>query len=164
MDSPAGRKADVRDIFKHWHSPIPEIIEATPGAGILRNDMLDRLPLKDWGRGRVTLLGDAAHPTTPNLGEGAGMAIEDAVCLAAILTQVRDVEAAVRHYEQVRYPRTTAITKDSWRLGIIGQWENPFACWLRNRLTSWTPNAVSLRLMEARVNHVPPTLQGHGRA
>jgi len=160
VDSPAGRKADVRDIFRGWHSPIPEIIEATPGAGILRNDMLDRLPLKDWGRGRVTLLGDAAHPTTPNLGEGAGMAIEDAVCLAAILTEVRDVQAALRHYEQSRFPRTTAITKNSWRFGNIGQWENPFACWLRNRLTSWTPSAVSLRLIEARVNYALPQLPG----
>ena len=138
----------------------PEIIEATPGAGILRNDMLDRLPLKDWGRDRVTLLGDAAHPTTPNLGEGAGMAIEDAVCLAAILTEVRDVPAALQHYEQLRYPRTAAITNDSWRLGIIGQWENPFACWMRNRMTRWMPNAVSLRLMETRVNYGLPQLRG----
>jgi 2-polyprenyl-6-methoxyphenol hydroxylase-like FAD-dependent oxidoreductase len=50
VDSPAGRKAGVRDFFRGWHSPIPDVIEATPGAGILRNDMLDRLPLKNWGR------------------------------------------------------------------------------------------------------------------
>jgi 2-polyprenyl-6-methoxyphenol hydroxylase-like FAD-dependent oxidoreductase len=86
------------------------------------------------------------------------MAIEDAVCLAAILTEVREVQTALRHYEQSRFPRTTAITKNSWRLGIIGQWENPIGCWLRNLLTSWTPDAVSLRLIENRVGHKLPPL------
>jgi 2-polyprenyl-6-methoxyphenol hydroxylase-like FAD-dependent oxidoreductase len=163
-DSPAGRKADVRAFFRNWHSTIPEVVEATPDAEILRNDIVDRLPLKNWGRGRVTLLGDAAHPTTPNLGQGACQAIEDAVFLATDLAATRDIEAALRRYEQARFPRTAAITNDSWRLGRLCQWENPFGCWLRNRLTRWTPNAVSLRLMEARVNHVPPTLRGPGRA
>jgi FAD-dependent urate hydroxylase len=164
VDSPAGRKADVQALFRNWHAPIPEVIEATSGADILRNDIVDRLPTADWGRGRVTLLGDAAHPTTPNLGQGACQAIEDAVYLAAVLAGTRDIEAALRHYEQARFSRTAAITKDSWRLGRVCQWEDPFGCWLRNRLTSWTPGAISLRLMEARVNHVPPTLQGPGRA
>jgi FAD-dependent urate hydroxylase len=164
VDSPAGRKADVRAAFQTWHSPIPEVIEATPGAEILRNDIVDRLPLKNWGRGRVTLLGDAAHPTTPNLGQGACQATEDAMYLAATLARARHVETALRHYEQVRYPRTTAITKDSWRFGSLCQWENPFGCWLRNRLTSWTPNAVSLRLMANRVSYELPQLKAAGSA
>lgn len=160
VDSPAGRKADVQAIVQNWHSPIPEVIEATPGAGILRNDIVDRPPMANWGRGRVTLLGDAAHPMTPNLGQGACQAVEDAVSLAANLTATRDLETAMRHYEQERYPRTTAITNDSWRLGSLCQWENPLGCWVRNWLTRWIPGAVSLRLMEARVNHVPPGLRG----
>jgi 2-polyprenyl-6-methoxyphenol hydroxylase-like FAD-dependent oxidoreductase len=164
VDSAAGRKADVQALFRNWHAPIPEVIEATPGPEILRNDIVDRLPMANWGRGRVTLLGDAAHPTTPNLGQGACQAIEDAVCLAATLAKARDVEPALRHYEQGRYPRTAAITNESWRLGSLCQWENPLGCWVRNRLTSWTPSAVSLRLMEARLNYVPPTLQDPGHA
>jgi len=107
---------------------------------------------------RVTLLGDAAHPTTPNLGQGACQAIEDAVFLAASLASNPHVDAALRHYERARYPRTTSITKDSWRYGSICQWENPFGCWLRNRLTCWTPSAVSLRLMENRVSYELPQL------
>jgi 2-polyprenyl-6-methoxyphenol hydroxylase-like FAD-dependent oxidoreductase len=160
VDSIAGRKADVQGIFQTWHSPIPEVINATPGAEILRNDIVDRLPLAHWGRGRVTLLGDAAHPTTPNLGQGACQAIEDAVCLAESLVGGRDVETALRLYEQMREPRTTAITRDSWRFGSICQWENSFGCWLRNRLTCWTPSAVSLRLMENRVSYESPQLHG----
>jgi 2-polyprenyl-6-methoxyphenol hydroxylase-like FAD-dependent oxidoreductase len=158
VDSQAGRKADVQDIFRTWHWPISEVIEATRSADILRNDIVDRIPLARWGKGRVTLLGDAAHPTTPNLGQGACQAMEDAVFLAASLAANSDVEAALRRYERVRYRRTKAITNDSWRLGSICQWENPFGCWLRNRLTSWTPSAVSLRLMEDRVSYELPRL------
>ncbi len=164
VDSPAGRKADVQDIFQTWHSPIPEVIEATLGAEILRNEIVDRIPLANWGRGRVTLLGDAAHPTTPNLGQGACQAIEDAVCLAASLAGNHDVTTALRNYEQTRHPRTTAITKDSWRLGRLCQWENPFGCWLRNLLTRWTPSAVSLRLIENRVSHELPRIHCSSRA
>jgi 2-polyprenyl-6-methoxyphenol hydroxylase-like FAD-dependent oxidoreductase len=160
VDSPAGRKADVQDIFQTWHSPIPEVIEATRGEDILRNDVVDRIPLERWGQGRVTLLGDAAHPTTPNLGQGACQAIEDGVCLAATLGSGRPVETALRLYEQMRQPRTQAITQDSWRLGSLCQWENSFGCWLRNSLTRCVPSAVSLRLIENRVSHELPQLLG----
>jgi 2-polyprenyl-6-methoxyphenol hydroxylase-like FAD-dependent oxidoreductase len=160
VDSRAGRKADVQGFFQTWHSPIPEVIEATSGAEILRNDIVDRVPLLNWGRGRVTLLGDAAHPTTPNLGQGACQAIEDAVCLAVSLVGSRHVDTALRHYAQARQPRTTKITKDSWRFGSLGQWENPFGCWLRNRLTQWVPNAVSLRWIENRLSYELPQLDG----
>jgi len=135
VDSLSARKADVQNLFRNWHSPIPEVIEATFGGAILRNDVVDRIPLVNWGRGRVTLLGDAAHPTTPNLGQGACQAIEDAVCLAADLADCGQVEPALRKYEQAREPRTAAITKDSWRLGSIGQWENSLGCFIRNSMT-----------------------------
>ena len=156
VDSLAGRKADVHAIFRTWHEPIPEVIEATSAAAILRNDIVDRIPRVNWGRGRVTLLGDAAHPTTPNLGQGACQAIEDAIYLAASLVESRQVETALRNYEQGRQPRTAAITNDSWRLGRLCQWENPLGCWLRNILTRLTPSAVSLSLIENRVSHELP--------
>jgi 2-polyprenyl-6-methoxyphenol hydroxylase-like FAD-dependent oxidoreductase len=63
-----GWKDELREKFKQWHSPIPEMIEATEREAILKHDILDRQPVRRWGEGRVTLLGDAAHPTTPNLG------------------------------------------------------------------------------------------------
>jgi 2-polyprenyl-6-methoxyphenol hydroxylase-like FAD-dependent oxidoreductase len=158
VDSVAGRKADVQDVIQSWHSPIPAVIEATPGAAILRNDIVDRIPLVNWSRGRVTLLGDAAHPTTPNLGQGACQAIEDAVSLAASLASSGHVETALRRYEQMRQPRTAAITKDSWRFGSVGQWESSLGCRVRNRLARWMPNALSLRLIENRLSHELPQL------
>jgi 2-polyprenyl-6-methoxyphenol hydroxylase-like FAD-dependent oxidoreductase len=157
-DPPDGRKAEVRRLFQDWHEPIPEAIEATLETEILRNDIVDRRPLSRWGRGRMTLLGDAAHPTTPNLGQGACQALEDAVVLADCWRQCREVEPALRRYERQRQRRTAAITRASWRLGKICQWESPPACWLRNSLTQLMPASSSLRFMERFVCHDLPDL------
>lgn len=157
-DPPDGRKAEVRRLFQNWHQPIPEAIEATPQTEILRNDIVDRKPLSRWGRGRITLLGDAAHPTTPNLGQGACQALEDAVVLADCLRQCPEVEPALRRYEQQRQGRTAAITRESWRIGKFLQSESPPVCWLRNSLTQLMPASIRLRFMERFVCHVLPDL------
>ncbi len=125
-DAPEGRKAEVAALFKDWHGPIPELIEATNPADIIKSDARDRRPLKRWGDRRVTLLGDAAHPITPNVGQGACMAIEDAACLAKCLLASSDVSVAFRAYEALRGPRTAHIARQARRIGAIGQWENPW--------------------------------------
>jgi 2-polyprenyl-6-methoxyphenol hydroxylase-like FAD-dependent oxidoreductase len=79
---PEGSRHEIQKLFASWHHPVEALIEATDPAGIVKNDARDRRPLRRWGDGCVTLLGDAAHPITPNVGHGACMAIEDAVCLA----------------------------------------------------------------------------------
>ncbi len=108
--------------------------------------MYDRLPLKvAWGEGRVTLLGDAAHPTTPNLGQGACQAIEDAIVLAGIFRGSANVVAALRKYEAQRRARTAFITNLSRRLGKMSQWEYPTACWLRNTLLRAVPLSIQRR-------------------
>jgi 2-polyprenyl-6-methoxyphenol hydroxylase-like FAD-dependent oxidoreductase len=105
-DAPEGRKAEVTALFKNWHGPIPELIEATDPCDIIRSDARDRNPLKGWGNRRVTLLGDAAHPITPNVGQGACMAIEDAACLAKCLLAHSDTTSGFRTYEALRGSRT----------------------------------------------------------
>jgi 2-polyprenyl-6-methoxyphenol hydroxylase-like FAD-dependent oxidoreductase len=157
-DAPDGRKAEVLRFFQNWHQPIPEAIEATSGAEILRNDIVDRKPLARWGRGRITLLGDAAHPTTPNLGQGACQALEDAVVLADCLRQCGEVEPALRRYEQQRRRRTAAITRDSWRIGKFCQSESAPARWLLSTLTQLMPTSIRLRFMEKYICHDLPDL------
>ncbi len=105
----AGRKAEVQQLFRDWHEPIPALIKATLAADILKTDACDRPALGEWGRGRVTLLGDAAHPMTPNIGQGACMAIEDAAELAKVLADAPDVAAGFRAYEARRQSRTAYV-------------------------------------------------------
>lgn len=129
--SPIGEKAELLRTFHGWHAPITALLEASPEPTILRNDIYDRPPLRRWGENRVTLLGDAAHPMTPNLGQGAGQALEDAVVLARILRDTNDTVAALRRYETQRIPRTSVIVQQSRQIGEIGQWQNPVAVRLR---------------------------------
>src|SRR5207248_3296177 len=81
------------------------------------------------------LLGDAAHPPTPNLGQGACQALEDALILARCLGNARESVVALRAYEASRMKRSAAIIEESYRFGRIGQWENPLLCSLRDALT-----------------------------
>ncbi len=130
--SPDGEQAALLRIFRGWHAPIELVIAATPEERILRHDLYDRPPLSWWGRDRVTLLGDAAHPMTPNLGQGAGQALEDAVVLTRCLRDSGDVFAALRAYEAQRIPRTTAIVRQSRLIGQAGQLSNRLATLARN--------------------------------
>jgi 2-polyprenyl-6-methoxyphenol hydroxylase-like FAD-dependent oxidoreductase len=167
-DGPHGRKKDVIDTFAGWHEPIPTVIAATDGGAILKNDITDRKPIRHWGRERVTLLGDAAHPTTPNFGQGACQAIEDAAVLADCLTGASDIPAALRSYEACRRDRTAFITKASRRLGAVAQWENPFLCWLRDVITrSGFARGPSLKQFEEMLGYEVPAPRGntfHSRA
>ena len=155
----AGHQAEVLKWFQEWHAPIPVVIKATESSAILRNDIVDRKPVKRWGQNRVTLLGDAAHPTTPNLGQGACQAMEDAVVLASCLRMASDVPAALRSYENMRMARTANITNQSWLIGKICQWENPLACWLRNKLSQTSlAQRSGLQMIEKILSHEVPDL------
>lgn len=145
-EHPEGRKQELLDLFKGWHPPIADLIEATDPEAILRHDLYDRKPMKrSWGEGRVTLLGDAAHPTTPNLGQGACQAIEGALVLAQQLRSAMDIAAALRRYEAQRLPRTAFITNLSWRIGRMAQLENPVLCWLRNTALRIVPVGIQTK-------------------
>jgi 2-polyprenyl-6-methoxyphenol hydroxylase-like FAD-dependent oxidoreductase len=138
--------------FGTWHDPIPAIISATPASRIIRTDIVDRPPITRWHEGRVVLLGDAAHPMTPNLGQGACQAIEDAVVLDQCLATEATIESALRRYEERRVPRANAIVRASRQFGAVAQWRNPLAVWFRNAVMRLTPPsavmAQSRRLLQ----------------
>ena len=135
-------KVELCKIFKTWHRPIHELIRRTDAAAILMNTARDLKPFRKWGLGRGTLLGDAAHALTPNLGQGACMALEDAFVLANSLTSHQDVAQAFRIYESLRFSRTRGAILRSRCLGWIGQWENRLAVPLRNTVTGWLPGRM----------------------
>ena len=123
QDREGERKKNLLRLFGSWRHPIGPLIEATDEGAILRNDLFDRPPVRHWGSGRVTLLGDAAHPPTPNLGQGACQALEDALVLAGCFSGQREPVAALRAYEARRAKRSASIIEQSALFGRIGQWE-----------------------------------------
>jgi 2-polyprenyl-6-methoxyphenol hydroxylase-like FAD-dependent oxidoreductase len=130
----AAMKQRLLDRYRGWPAPVEELIEATDERSILQREIVDRTPLKQWGRGRVTLLGDAAHPTTPNLGQGACQAMEDAVVLAECVGQAPEVADALSDYEARRIPRTSSFVRRARMIGRVGRWRNPLATLVRDQL------------------------------
>ena len=130
-------------MFGHWHAPIPELIAATPDEAVLRNDIFDRPDRRPWTQGRVTLLGDAAHPMTPNLGQGACTALEDAWVLAREMAAAPSWPEGLRRYERARHTRTAWISRASRAVGEIIQLEHPAATTVRDALLRLTPGACS---------------------
>ncbi|MFI0355262.1 FAD-dependent monooxygenase [Actinomadura sp. 9N407] len=159
--APAGasapdEKRELRKLFGSWHEPIPELIAGADPERILRNDIFFMpRPLPAFHRGRVVLLGDAAHPMTPNLGQGACQAIEDAVVLAHEVTGGGGADA----YSEARLDRTARIMSNSHRLSRLTRLSNPVqtgarnaAMWAAGRLG---PNLV-LRQAAAVFDWHPP--------
>lgn len=134
--------------FADWHFPVRQIIESTPESCILRSDIYDMDPLPAWTCGRVTLLGDAAHPATPDLGQGACQAIEDAAVLARCLQRNAEVAAGLKHYESYRITRTRDLTLLARRIGRSGTWTNPLLCNFRNWMIQHTPQSLRVRQLQ----------------
>ena len=147
---PVGRtKESLAQLFAGWHHPIETVIAATDEDSILRNDIYDVAPLPRFVLGRAALLGDAAHATTPNLGQGACQAIEDAVVIAACLKTAGRVEPGLLEYERRRMPRVSQISRRSRNFGVVAQLENAAACWLRDSIMRVAPNGAALRQMKS---------------
>jgi len=131
---------ELRTMFGGWPAPIDAVLEATESSGVIRTDTRDRDPIHSWTEGRVALLGDAAHPMTPNLGQGAGQAIEDAVALARALAHWRDdLPEALRRYERCRIERANWFVLQSRRFGRMAHWKSPAARFVRDALLRRTP-------------------------
>lgn len=154
-DGPAGGRQALLDMFRGWHEPVPDLIAATPEEDIRRDDIYDRKPEARWGRGRTTLLGDAAHPMTPNLGQGACQAIEDALALAGCFRERGRVEDALRLYESRRTRRTAAIVRLSRRMGQVGQLENPWLCRLRDATVKKMPDRFQRKQLQMVLGYEP---------
>lgn len=156
-NAPEGMAADVPAIlrarFAAWHDPIPAILAAVGDAAPLHTDIHDRPLLPRWSAGRVTLLGDAAHPMTPNLGQGACQAMEDAVVLGRCLASAWDVPAALVRYERARIPRTRAIARQARHLGEVLQWAHPVACAARDAVFARLPDRVVAANMATTVGY-----------
>ncbi|HEY1115163.1 MAG TPA: FAD-dependent monooxygenase [Chitinophagaceae bacterium] len=140
--------ADLLNLFKNYHAPIPAIIRTTPASQLIWSDISDLEPMEHYAFGNLVFIGDAAHATTPNMGQGACQAIEDAMVLANCLKDTPAVPDAFRLFEQRRLERTHYIVKQSWTLGRLAQWENSLATRLRNAALRAVPKRVFQRQVE----------------
>ncbi len=144
----AYRIADLQRQFADFHAPIPQVLAATTDADLLWGDLYDLAPLASLAFDRVLLLGDAGHATTPNLGQGAGMAVEDAAVLARCLRAApTDLPAAFRAFDRQRRPRTRRIVEQSRRLGQLAQFTPPWLAPLRNATLAAVPDWLTARQM-----------------
>ena len=142
-DAAMGRKKELEIMYQDWLPAIPELIAATDEADILTTDLYDRPPAQPWSQQNMTLLGDAAHPMLPTMGQGVCTALEDAYVVAKCLEAQSDPIAAFQRYESLRFPRTKAIVEQSLRAAKMGELKNPLAVGLRNTLIKVMGSAMS---------------------
>jgi 2-polyprenyl-6-methoxyphenol hydroxylase-like FAD-dependent oxidoreductase len=107
-------KDHLLEICKPFSNTVTNLIQAVPENDIVVTDLFDFKPLKRWTDGRVVLLGDAAHATTPNLGQGACQAIEDAWSIAAQLSLMNNIEVSLLNFQKSRIDKAVFITNTSW--------------------------------------------------
>jgi len=136
----------VRDyflgLFKGWAHPISEMIAEVIPEQLVWTSISDRPWVPHWGLGRVTLLGDAAHPFTPDLGLGGGMAIEDAAELHRCLCRYDEIATALRAYEDLRREKARTVNVKSRFTGNMSQWSNPLMTATRNTLVARCPEVI----------------------
>lgn len=146
--APHGELAYLKDRFAAWTQPIPEVLAATDPDAVLRNDLYDRDQARQWSRGPVVVVGDAAHPMRPHLGQGGCQGIEDAAILARFVDGTDDLAAAFARFAAFRRPRVRAITRES---ALIGRVVNlpPMLSALASRATVLGPEALVTRHLAA---------------
>jgi 2-polyprenyl-6-methoxyphenol hydroxylase-like FAD-dependent oxidoreductase len=140
---------DVDDVMRrctaNFDAQFHAITGATPPGDRRLDELLAREPLAQWGAGRVTLLGDAAHPMLPFTGQGAAQALEDAVALERVLKIGGDHLAALRRYEHVRGHRTRRIVRMGPRIALFTTTRNPIVGALRNTAIRLIPASSLLK-------------------
>jgi 2-polyprenyl-6-methoxyphenol hydroxylase-like FAD-dependent oxidoreductase len=144
VESKAYSIKELSHYFSGYNKIIQDIICETPTENMHTATIDDLQPINSWFKGNVCLIGDAAHATTPNMGQGACQAIEDANILAQCLYKYKP-EMAFPLFQKLRKPKVQSVVKTSWRIGKIAHWKNPIVTALRNQLIKITPNTLSRR-------------------
>jgi len=148
----------LASLFSGWHAPVPELIASADS--IIRTRVRDRSSSFPWTRGRITILGDAAHPVSPNFGQGACLAIEDAVVLAACLRSAPEILVALRRYEKRRHRRCQEIFLTSREVGRFAQFQNRTLVQLRKYFIKLAPQAFTTFWFRRSCKFYPPSLPG----
>ena len=139
---------DLANRFAGFHSPVPKLISLAKEEDLIHGDIYDLEPLKRFAFEKIVLIGDAAHATTPNLGQGACMAIEDAFALVNNIIHHERPRQAFKFFEQERKKRVTKIINLSRQTGKMAQLENKMAIAMRNRFLRFLPKSFTRARMK----------------
>jgi 2-polyprenyl-6-methoxyphenol hydroxylase-like FAD-dependent oxidoreductase len=149
---PEGQPDPSRDELprraEEFAAPVPEIVAATPPEDVLLHRLYDRPPARTWSSQKSTLLGDAAHPMLPFLGQGACSALEDAVALGECVAARGDIQGALADYEARRVRRTAKLVVGSRRASSLALSQSPLGRRLRNGLLGRIPMGMRLRQLD----------------
>ena len=140
-----GEQDELKTDFAGWHDSVQTLIDQMPPNALFKWALYDRDPMPRWGQGRVTLLGDACHPTLPFMAQGAAMAIEDAAVLAGCLMRGEAIPASLKRYEDLRRARAASIQLGSRRNAEVFHMRG-IQAWARNRAVGTARRGVMERL------------------
>ncbi len=136
-----GDYEELKQDFTGWHPDLQMLIDSAAQDSLYKWALFDRKPMSRWGQGRITLLGDACHPTLPFMAQGAAMAVEDAWVLTASLRKFSDFEIALKEYERLRKPRTARIQNGSRRNAKTFHMKG-LKAWVRDRAVRQAGNST----------------------
>lgn len=138
---------DLHQYFSSYNSIIKDIINSTKKEQINTAEISDLKPTNTWFKGNVCLIGDSAHATTPNMGQGACQAIEDAYILSECLNKYETTKA-FSEYQKLRLRKAHQVVKTSWIIGKMAHLSNPILIGLRNQMLRLTPTSVNRKQNE----------------
>jgi 2-polyprenyl-6-methoxyphenol hydroxylase-like FAD-dependent oxidoreductase len=146
--APEGRTAEqgelayLRSKLGSWTDPVPALLAATDPADVLHDDLYDREQARQWSRGPVVVVGDAAHPMRPHLGQGGCQGIEDAAILARFIERTTDLAAAFAQFATFRRRRVGSLVRQSKAIGQAVNLRPPVLSAAATRATALVPEAV----------------------
>lgn len=137
---------DLGSIFRDFNWMVKEMIQMTDPQNIIFNDLTDLSPIPQWYADRLCLIGDAAHATTPNLGQGACQAIEDAYIIGKLMERHQNFNCIFEEFQKIRRKKVDHIVRTSRKIGKFSQWE--YGTRFRNLLMRMVPESTNQKLME----------------
>jgi 2-polyprenyl-6-methoxyphenol hydroxylase-like FAD-dependent oxidoreductase len=147
--APDGELNYLKTKFASWTDPIPDLLAATDPADVLHNDLYDREQARQWSRGPVVVVGDAAHPMRPHLGQGGCQGLEDAAILARFVDGAADLSTAFARFASYRRPRVDALVRESALIGRVVNLRPAFLSGLAARASVVAPEALVTRHLAA---------------
>jgi len=138
---------DLHQYFSSYNSIIKDIINSTKKEQVNTAEISDLKPTNTWFKGNVCLIGDSAHATTPNMGQGACQAIEDAYVFSECLNKY-SITKTLSEYQKLRLPKAHQVVKTSWIVGKMAHLSNPILIGLRNQMLRLTPSSVNRKQNE----------------